>query len=39
MASCGSVTCDKFDATTAQWFKIDEAGKKPYVPSNYIIDK
>jgi hypothetical protein len=27
LASCGSTTCDKFDARTAKWFKIDEAGK------------
>ncbi|KAJ2932194.1 hypothetical protein H1R20_g4889, partial [Candolleomyces eurysporus] len=29
MASCGSVSCDKFDASTARWFKIAELGKKP----------
>lgn len=28
MASCGSVTCDKFDASTAQWFKIKQTGLK-----------
>ena len=28
MASCGDTTCDKFDSLDAQWFKIDEAGKK-----------
>jgi len=28
MASCGSTTCDKFDASQAKWFKIDEAGRK-----------
>ncbi|OJT10798.1 Endoglucanase-7 [Trametes pubescens] len=28
MASCGSTTCDKFDASGAQWFKVDQAGKK-----------
>ncbi|KAI0643271.1 glycosyl hydrolase family 61-domain-containing protein [Trametes meyenii] len=28
MASCGDTTCDKFDASGAQWFKVDEAGKK-----------
>jgi hypothetical protein len=27
MASCGSTTCDKFDSTTAKWFKIDEVGR------------
>ncbi|KAG6853493.1 hypothetical protein C0991_004039 [Blastosporella zonata] len=26
MASCGSTTCDKFDSTTAKWFKIDQQG-------------
>lgn len=29
MASCGSTTCDKFDQTSAQWFKIDQVGRKP----------
>ncbi|KAF8266394.1 glycosyl hydrolase family 61-domain-containing protein [Lactarius quietus] len=29
MASCGNTTCDKFNGSTAQWFKIDEIGKKP----------
>ncbi|KAH9913138.1 glycosyl hydrolase family 61-domain-containing protein [Epithele typhae] len=28
MASCGDVTCDKFNSTDAQWFKIDQVGKK-----------
>ncbi|KAI0370656.1 hypothetical protein BV20DRAFT_966145 [Pilatotrama ljubarskyi] len=28
MASCGITTCDKFDASGAQWFKVDQAGKK-----------
>lgn len=28
MASCGSTTCDKFDASGAQWFKVDQVGKK-----------
>lgn len=28
MASCGSVTCDKFDSTQAKWFKIGEEGRK-----------
>ncbi|EJF58529.1 hypothetical protein DICSQDRAFT_110054 [Dichomitus squalens LYAD-421 SS1] len=28
MASCGSTSCDKFDSLDAEWFKIDEAGKK-----------
>jgi len=29
MASCGSTTCDKFDAQTAKWFKIQQVGLKP----------
>ncbi|KAF8965495.1 glycosyl hydrolase family 61-domain-containing protein [Flammula alnicola] len=28
MASCGSTTCDKFDASNAKWFKIQQDGKK-----------
>ena len=28
LASCGSVSCDKFDASNAQWFKITEVGKR-----------
>ncbi|KAL5508486.1 hypothetical protein ACEPAH_6105 [Sanghuangporus vaninii] len=28
LASCGDSTCDQFDASDAQWFKIDQAGKK-----------
>jgi hypothetical protein len=27
MASCGSTTCDKFDARTARWFKIQQVGR------------
>lgn len=27
MAACDT-TCDKFDAATAKWFKIDESGRK-----------
>lgn len=27
MASCGSVTCDKFNQAQAKWFKIDQVGK------------
>lgn len=27
MASCGDQTCDKFDSTTAEWFKIQEVGQ------------
>ena len=26
MASCEGTTCDKYDASGAKWFKIDEAG-------------
>jgi hypothetical protein len=29
MASCGPVTCDKFNQADAQWFKIDQVGRKP----------
>ena len=29
MALCEDTTCDKYDATNANWFKIDEAGLKP----------
>jgi hypothetical protein len=36
MASCGSTTCDKFDASNAQWFKIAEAGKKPGNDSTWV---
>ncbi|KAH8111152.1 glycosyl hydrolase family 61-domain-containing protein [Phellopilus nigrolimitatus] len=28
LSTCGNTTCDQFDAINAQWFKIDEAGKK-----------
>jgi len=28
LASCGSVSCDKFDASNAKWFKINEVGKR-----------
>jgi hypothetical protein len=28
MASCGNVTCDKFDPINAQWFKIQQDGRK-----------
>ncbi|KAF7760304.1 CAZyme family AA9 [Agaricus bisporus var. burnettii] len=27
MASCGDQDCNKFDSTTAKWFKIDEQGQ------------
>ena len=36
MAKCGDTTCDKFDDRDAQWFKIDEAGKKPNDDSTWI---
>ncbi|KAF9473887.1 glycoside hydrolase, partial [Pholiota conissans] len=29
MASCGNVTCDKFDISTAKWFKTQQVGRKP----------
>ncbi|KAI1789070.1 glycosyl hydrolase family 61-domain-containing protein [Ganoderma leucocontextum] len=28
MALCEGTTCDKYDATNANWFKIDQAGQK-----------
>ncbi|PPQ90713.1 hypothetical protein CVT25_005021 [Psilocybe cyanescens] len=28
MANCGQTTCDKFDISTAKWFKIDQVGRK-----------
>ena len=28
MAACDTSTCDKFNGSTAKWFKIDEIGKK-----------
>jgi len=28
MASCGTTTCDKFDAINAKWFKIQQSGRK-----------
>ena len=28
MASCDTATCDKFNGSTAKWFKIDEIGKE-----------
>ncbi|THG94969.1 hypothetical protein EW026_g6601 [Hermanssonia centrifuga] len=28
MAACTGTTCDQFNASQAQWFKIDEAGKE-----------
>ncbi|KAH9855715.1 glycosyl hydrolase family 61-domain-containing protein [Lenzites betulinus] len=36
MASCGDTTCDKFNGSSAQWFKIDEAGKKTDDPSQWV---
>jgi hypothetical protein len=29
MASCSPSTCDQFNGSTAQWFKIDQIGKEP----------
>ncbi|KAF7798203.1 hypothetical protein EIP86_009420 [Pleurotus ostreatoroseus] len=37
MASCTGTTCDKFDPSQAQWFKIDQAGQKPG-SSDYFAD-
>ena len=28
MAECTGTTCDKFDASQAKWFKIDQVGKE-----------
>lgn len=28
LASCGPVSCDEFDASNAQWFKITQVGKR-----------
>ncbi|KAI0660273.1 glycosyl hydrolase family 61-domain-containing protein [Cubamyces menziesii] len=28
MAACEGTTCDKFDASGAKWFKVDQVGKK-----------
>jgi hypothetical protein len=28
LASCGSTTCDKFDAINAKWFKIQQSGRR-----------
>jgi hypothetical protein len=28
MASCDTTTCDKFNGSTAKWFKIDQIGQK-----------
>jgi hypothetical protein len=36
LASCGSVTCDKFNQVNAQWFKIDQVGKKPGNPADWV---
>ena len=36
MASCGSTTCDKFDSTTAKWFKIQEIGLDSSSPSGWV---
>ena len=29
MASCGNTTCDQYDSTNAEWFKIEETGLEP----------
>lgn len=29
MASCGDTTCDQYNSTDAEWFKIDETGLEP----------
>jgi Auxiliary Activity family 9 (formerly GH61) len=28
MGACDTSTCDKFNGSTAKWFKIDQMGKK-----------
>jgi hypothetical protein len=28
MGACDSSTCDKFNGSTAKWFKIDQIGKE-----------
>jgi hypothetical protein len=28
MAACDTTTCDKFNGSTAKWFKIDQLGQK-----------
>ena len=28
MGACDTSTCDKFNGSTAKWFKIDQIGKK-----------
>ena len=37
MASCGSTTCDKFDSTTAKWFKIQEVGLDSSTESGWVL--
>jgi len=29
MAPCDTSTCDKFNGSSAKWFKIDQIGRKP----------
>ncbi|KAG8221709.1 glycosyl hydrolase family 61-domain-containing protein [Butyriboletus roseoflavus] len=29
MASCGNTTCDQYNSTNAEWFKIEETGPEP----------
>ncbi|KAJ8453893.1 hypothetical protein ONZ51_g13343 [Trametes cubensis] len=36
MAKCEGTTCDKFNSTNAQWFKIDQAGKDPKDSSQWL---
>ncbi|KAF9479217.1 hypothetical protein BDN70DRAFT_879088 [Pholiota conissans] len=36
MASCGETSCDKFDASNAKWFKIQEDGKKSGDDSTWV---
>ena len=38
MTSCGNTPCDQFDPTGAEWFKIDQLGKKPDGSTWYQAD-
>jgi hypothetical protein len=38
MAACDTSTCDKFNGSTAKWFKIDQIGKKSDGTTFYMQD-
>jgi len=38
MASCGDTPCNQFNGSDAQWFKIDQLGKKPDGSTWYQAD-